>query len=100
MPRMLVEPRRMKDGHLTGCTGVTMEDGSVYRADKRGRINVENVNHAYWMARSPSGMVIEEKFSGSRLPGAVCESCGFSAFAWQCAHPCPRCGGQITKEES
>ncbi len=101
MPRMLVEPRRERDGQLTGCTGVTLEDGTVYRANKRGHIEVENVAHAKAMVTNPlaPGHVAEQTFNGAALPGASCSQCGFGAFTWQCSRPCPHCGGRVERDQ-
>lgn len=100
MPRMLVEPRRTRDGQLAGCTGVTMEDGTVYRANRHGHIEVDDPSHAAAMVRNPlaPGHVIEQKFHGAGTPGVTCSTCGFGAFRWQRHTPCPRCGGTLTEE--
>lgn len=100
MTRMLVEPRRQRDGQLTGCTGVTMEDGTVYRADRTGHIDVSRPDHVAAMVNNPlaPGHVAIQKFHGGGTAGASCTACGFSAFTWQCSAPCPRCGGSIEKE--
>jgi hypothetical protein len=98
---MLVEPRKIKDGGLTGCTGATMEDGTVYRANRAGHIEVEREDHARAMVKNPMapGHVIEAKFSGAGVAGATCQSCGFSGFLWQTSAPCPRCGGEIKEDK-
>jgi hypothetical protein len=97
---MLVPPRRVRDGDLTGCTGATMEDGTVYNANRYGHMEVASEAHAKAMVKNPAapGHVIEAKFSGAGLSGASCTTCGFGAFKWQCSAPCPRCGGEIKEE--
>ena len=97
---MLVEPRRLRDGELTGCTGVTMEDGTIYRANRSGHMEIDDVDHARAMVKNPlaPGHVIEQKFRGARVDGAECTDCGFGAFRWQCSAPCPRCGGEIRED--
>ena len=94
MPRMLVEPQRMRDGVPTGCTGVTMEDGRVFRATRAGHMEVEDSRTAKQMVDNPlaPGHVLEQKFSGAGTPGAICAACGFGGFSWQKSAPCPRCG--------
>jgi hypothetical protein len=91
---MLVEPRKNRDGDLTGCTGATMEDGTVYRANRNGLMHVESDAHATAMVKNPlaPGHVVEQKFSGARVAGVTCGSCGFGGFVWQASAPCPRCG--------
>jgi hypothetical protein len=100
MPRMLVEPRSVRDGQLTGCTGVTMEDGTVYRANPQGHIDVDNIGHAKAMTVNPlaPGHVIEQKFHGAGTPGVLCGTCGFNGFRWQRHGSCPRCGGSFAEE--
>lgn len=94
MPRMLVEPRRVRDGLLTGCTGVTMEDGRVYRANKRGHIEVDDARAARQMVANPlaPGHVLEQTFNGAGVGGVSCGGCGFGGFRWQRSRPCPKCG--------
>lgn len=100
MPRMLVEPRRVRDGGLTGCTGATMEDGTVYRANRQGHMEVEDSAHARAMVKNPlaPGHVVEQKFSGAGIGGTVCQSCGFDGFHFHLSAPCPRCGGVMAEE--
>lgn len=102
MTRMLVEPLHKGDGDPRGCTGATMEDGTVYRANSQGHMEVTNPEHIKWMKKNPlaPGHVLEQKFSGAGVAGASCTSCGFGAFLWQCSAPCPRCGGEIKEESS
>jgi hypothetical protein len=99
---MLVDPVRAqgagKHADLVGCTGATMEDGTVYRAD-RGRMDVERDDHAKAMIKNSDGFIVEEKFSGAGIAGATCTGCGFGAFKWQCNAPCPRCGGEIKEDQ-
>lgn len=84
----------MKDGHPTGCTGATMEDGTVYRADRHGHMEVGDARHAAQMVSNPlaPGHVVEAKFHGAGVQGVTCGGCGFSGFRWQASAPCPRCG--------
>ena len=107
MPRMLVEPRRTRDGDLTGCTGATMEDGRVFRANRNGLMHVDDPKAAKQMVNNPlaPGMVVEAKMHGGGLPGATCAGCGFSGFRYQASRPCPKCGserweGATTEEET
>ena len=97
MTKMFVEPRKIRDGDLTGCTGATMDtDGTVYRANRSGVMRVENPDHVRQMLRS--GHVVEGKFHGGGVPGVV-HRCGFSAFKFQVGGPCPRCGEIIEEDE-
>ncbi len=93
MRHMLVEPQRDRDGHPTGCTGLTMEDGTVYRASKKGHLEVED-HHFKSIIENPlaPGHVVEAKFHGAGTPGADCGVCGFAGFTFQASRPCPRCG--------
>lgn len=105
MTRMLVDPLRTKGtgkhADLVGCTGVTMEDGRVFRANRQGHIDVDDARTAKQMVDNPlaPGMVLEQKFSGAGAPGATCTSCGFGAFRWQISAPCPKCGGEIKEDQ-
>jgi hypothetical protein len=98
--RLLVEPQRTRDGDPTGCTGFTMEDGTVYRATRDGHVNVENPAHIEAALKNPlaDGHIALAKFHGAGVSGASCTGCGFVAFAWQTSAPCPRCGGVIERE--
>jgi rubrerythrin len=101
MTRLLVEPQRTRDGDPTGCTGFTMEDGTVYRATRDGHVNVDNPAHVEAALRNPlaDGAITAAKFHGAGLKESyACDTCGFSAFAWQASASCPRCGGTIEKE--
>lgn len=91
MTRMLVDPMRSSSfGDTRGCTGATMEDGTVYRANKRGHMEVGNPEHVRAMVEG--GIVVEQKFSGAAVPGVTCRGCGFAGFPFHQSAPCPRCG--------
>lgn len=77
-----------------------MEDGTVYLANKRGHMEVSDTAHAKAMVRNPlaPGEVVEQKFGGAGVAGAVCGACGFSGFRFQRSRPCPRCGGEDWEE--
>ena len=101
MPRMLVDPPRLsREYGALGCTGVTMEDGRVFRANKQGHIDVDDAKAARQMVANPlaPGHVLEQKFHGAGIPGAICQDCAFVGFAWQASAPCPKCGGVLEKE--
>lgn len=99
MTKMFVEPRKIRDGGLTGCTGATMDtDGTVYRANRSGKMLVENPDHVRQM--KASGHVVEGKFHGAGIGRrAICTSCAFGAYSFQKSAPCPRCGGVIKEEK-
>ncbi len=99
---MLVDPPRLhREYGALGCTGVTLENGQVLRANKRGHIDVDDQKLAKQIANNPlaPGLVLEQKFHGGGLPGAICQSCAFVGFTWQASAPCPKCGGVLEKEE-
>lgn len=100
MPRMLVEPQRIRDGVPVGCTGVTMEDGRVFMANRRGHIDVDDTRTARQMVDNPlaPGHVLEQKFGGAGTPGVSCGGCGFGGFRFQRSRPCPRCGQKKWEE--
>jgi hypothetical protein len=77
-----------------------MEDGTVYRANRSGHVEVDNPAHVDAALKNPlaDGAITAAKLHGAGIPGATCTSCGFGAFAWQASAPCPRCGGTIEKE--
>lgn len=78
-----------------------MEDGTVYRANRWGRMEVANPTHAAQMVKNPlaPGHVLEQKFSGAGTPGVTCGGCGFGGFTWQKSAPCPRCGTENWSDE-
>jgi hypothetical protein len=75
------------------CVGFTV-GGRKYDADRRGRIQVENPQHAAAIRRAlgDSARAVTG-FDGA--PGRACPGCGFHAFAFTVT--CPRCG-QVLKE--
>jgi hypothetical protein len=97
LTRMLVDPLRVRDANLVGCTGVTMEDGTVYRADRAGHLDIEDQGHVLAMLRHGEGFVAEQKFSAPRVAGTSCSGCGFDGFAFHASAPCPRCGGRMER---
>jgi hypothetical protein len=103
MPRLLVDPPRLsREYGALGCTGVTLENGQVLRANKQGHIDVDDPKIAKQIENNPlaPGLVVEQKFHGGGIAGATCTGCGFGAFRWQASAPCPKCGGVIEKEET
>lgn len=98
MTRLLVENMRLKDGVPVGCTGVTMEDGTVYRANREGHMVIEDQGHVSAMLRNSDGFVTEQKFSAPKVAGTRCSSCGFGGFSFHLSAPCPRCGGAMEAE--
>ena len=102
MPRMLVEPPRFhREYGAVGCTGVTMEDGRVFRSNKAGHIEVDDAKTAKQMVDNPlaPGHVLEQKFHGAGLTGATCTGCGFGGFSWQKSAPCPKCGSEAWSDD-
>jgi hypothetical protein len=100
---MLVEPpRNHREYGMVGCTGVTMEDGRVFRSNRAGHIHVDDPKTAKQMVDNPlaPGHVLEQKFHGAGVPGAVCQDCAFVGFEWQASAPCPKCGGFLEKEKT
>lgn len=97
MTRMLVEPRRDRDGNPTGCTGATMEDGTIYRSNRYGHMEVNDKGHVAAMLRNSDGFITEEKFSAPKAAGTQCSACGFQGFAFHASAPCPRCGGEMER---
>jgi hypothetical protein len=104
MTKMLVQAQRIRDTVPVGCTGATMEDGTVYRADRAGHMEVEDRGHVAAMLANSDGFITEQKFSALRAAGTSCSRCGFNGFSFHLSAPCPRCGGtmeaehQLTKE--
>ena len=102
MTRMLVPPMRERMGDTRGCTGATMEDGTRYRANRRGQMHVEDAEHVRAMKRDPNvaGDIVEETFHAiDHRPGWRC-SCGLTEYQpW--TKVCPRCGAPaMTTEEA
>jgi hypothetical protein len=97
---MLVPARRERDGNPTGCTGATMEDGTIYHSTRDGHMEVSRPDHVAAMLRNSDGFITEEKFSAPRAAGTWCSACGFSGFTFHLTAPCPRCGGEMVREES
>lgn len=99
MTRMLVPPLREKKGgfgDLHGCTGATMEDGTVYRANRGGAFEVERADHVRAMQRDPNiaGDIVAETFHAvDHRPGVRC-TCGLTEY-WPWTKVCPRCGGDL-----
>lgn len=69
-------------------------------ANKRGHIDGIDDRTAREMVKNPlaPGHVIEQKFSAPSARAATCSGCSFNGFAWQ--RQCPKCSGEMVKEES
>ena len=83
------------------CYGLTMEDGTKYNADRRGRIrNVENPNHQYHIERNAAiGGGHVHRSTGNvemKTTGSYCRECRFVGWAWQ--KQCPKCGSELAKD--
>jgi hypothetical protein len=96
--RMLVPARGTHDGVPTGCTGLNMEDGTHYDANRAGHIDVEDPGHVSAMLRNTDGFVTDQKFAAVKAPGVTCVTCGFNGFRFQLSAPCPRCGGKMVDQ--
>jgi hypothetical protein len=98
MPKMVVDPLRTKGGgkfaDLVGCTGVTMEDGRKFFANRRGHLDVDDVTTAKQMVDNPlaPGAVAFHNGGVPRASGVSCGTCGFGAFRFAASAPCTRCG--------
>jgi hypothetical protein len=93
MTKVCVPPVRERHGELTGCTGVTMEDGRAYRANHRGHIEVDPRTAAQMVANPLApGLVAVYTGGVPRTAGVICGTCGFAGFAFHRAKPCGRCG--------
>lgn len=82
---------------LGGALGVDLPDGRSLRADRRGRVVVDDADAAAF--RGSSAMrrydAIIEVASYRRVSGPddrVCD-CGFAPWPWQ--RECPRCGDAL-----
>ncbi len=91
--KVCVPPVRERFGDLTGCTGATMEDGRVYRANHLGHMTVDPTT-ARQMVANPAapGMVAYYTGGVPRVAGTTCGACGFSGFPFHRSAACPRCG--------
>ena len=81
---------------------VSEEDGTRYRANRRGQMHVEDAEHVRAMKRDPNvaGDIVEETFHAiDHRPGWRC-SCGLAEYQpW--TKVCPRCGAPaMTTEEA
>jgi hypothetical protein len=98
MTKMLVPPYSERMGDTRGCTGATMEDGTVYRANRRGQFDVERGDHVRAMLKDPNiaGDIVKETaacrvdFAGrpGRFCSAVCDPTEYQPWT----KSCPRCG--------
>jgi len=101
MTRFAVPPLRDRKGVLSdlhGCTGATMEDGTVYRANRSGTFEVDNPSHARAIRRDPNiagdivavGAAMRNDFGGR--PGRYCTAhcCVTEYQPW--TKKCPGCG--------
>jgi hypothetical protein len=96
---MLVESYKKRDGLPTGCTGVTMEDGTVYRSNRAGHIEVNNPEHIAAMKRNSDGFVVEAaSVNPPKSKGTHCLTCGFAGFQFHAQSPCPKCGGPMVMD--
>jgi hypothetical protein len=106
MPKMCVDPLRAKTGgkfaDLVGCTGVTMEDGRRYFANRSGHIDVDDARTAQQMVDNPlaPGAVAFLNGGVPRAPGVSCGTCGFSTFRFAASAPCTRCGAENWEDDS
>lgn len=93
MTRFLVPRLQERMGDFRGCTGATMEDGTRYRANRRGAFDVERADHARAIKRDPeiAGDIVAETFH-AHMPGARACSCGPTRY-YPFTKACPRCGG-------
>jgi hypothetical protein len=91
MAKVITKPVREHFGELRGITGATMEDGTVYRSSRSGKMDVAD-HHIPFMRRDPR--VADNIVIGTSMPrvtrGRYCPVCNFSAWAWQ--PECPRDG--------
>lgn len=99
MTRMIVPAQKDRDGVPTGCTGVTMEDGTVYRANRAGHMEVSRQDHVAAMLRNGDGFVVKESGAAAKVPGTTCASCGFAGYPHHASAPCPRCGGEMLRDQ-
>jgi hypothetical protein len=100
MTEMLVPPIRDRKGlgsDLSGCIGAKMEDGTDYRANRAGVMQVDNPHHVRAMKRDPAiaGDIVERSFhtrtDAAGRPGRYCTAgCITELQPW--THDCPRCG--------
>ena len=101
MTRMLVPPMQSRMGDTRGCTGATMEDGTMYRANRRGSFEVDNADHVRAMRRDPviAGDIVAETFHAhDPRPGRYCTCSPTELYPW--TKVCPRCGADTTQEEA
>jgi ribosomal protein L37E len=100
MARMLVEARGLKEGVPTGCTGITMDDGTVYHSNRAGHMDVEDKDHVHWMKRNGAGLVIESTGAVPRTQGVQCGRCGFNTYNFARSAPCAKCGAEEWGDEN
>ena len=98
MARLLVPAIKERDGVPTGCTGVTMEDGTVYRATRAGHMEVNDPGHIRAMERNGDGFIIAQSASTRGTAGTTCETCEFHGFRFHLEKPCPKCGGHMAPD--
>ena len=96
MTKVLVPPVRERHGELVGCTGFTMEDGRVFRANRRGHVEVPDLRTAQQAVSNPlapGGVAI---YTGGvpRTASATCGTCGFNGYPFHRSAPCPRCDSE------
>ncbi len=94
VPRLVDKKGMLSDLH--GCTGFDMEDGSRYKANRRGQVEVDRPDHAMAIRRDPNiaGDIIAETFHAQDgRPGKHCTCSPAELWAW--TKVCPRCGADL-----
>lgn len=80
-----------------GCTGLQMQDGTRYQANRAGRVVVDRPDHARHIERvsGEGGGHIHRSTGGIPVTGAKhCPACRFVGYGWQST--CPRDGNTLT----
>lgn len=76
------------------CLGISMPDGTEYKANSKGHVTIDDPRHEKMVRNSDTlarGYTETRKvFADQSVPGKVCTECHFHAFAF--STKCPRCG--------
>ena len=98
MARAYVKPVRESWGEPRGITGATMEDGTVYRSDRSGGMDIDNQQHVIAMKNDPNNadLIVFGSYTPRGIQGGrMCPHCGFSGWSWQTE--CPRDGHETVE---
>lgn len=82
-----------RNGEIKGCLGVKMLDGTLYKANRQGTIEITDPTHIREVQQDKSlNNLMDKQGIYFNTKEKLCE-CGFCAFSWQAV--CPKCKKEI-----